>query len=186
MTTCDSIPAELLLPKVKQTCIEMLEDRGYTIAEVNVNNPAIVATRGTDKEDDEECHVIIHDEARIGVKALRNVLLDLTHRIIFVSSEGPTSFTRKECSDLRIEFWTFAQLMFNISRFAITPRHCALSADEERTVTEKYNAEGNNWPKIYSTDPMCRYYNFPVGSLIRIERTFYAPHVYYRRVIAGP
>jgi hypothetical protein len=32
------------------------------------------------------------------------------------------------------------------------------------------------------TDPVVRYYNFPVGSLIEIQR----PYVYYRHVVLAP
>ena len=176
----DTIPADMLLPKVRQTCLEMLQDRGYTVTVAQEDNPILVA-----EGDEETCQVLFHPESRIGVKALRQLRENLDHRILLVSSEGPTAFTRKECDDERIEFWTFAELLFNITRFQISPKHSRVSEEDEAALTKKYHIKGDNWPKIYHTDPMCRYHNFPIGALVRIDRTFYTSHTYYRRVVAA-
>lgn len=174
----DEIPVDVLLPKVRQTCIEMLEDRGYHVTHVDeTQNPAIVA------EGDEVAHVTFHNEPRVGVKTLRQLRENLDKRILLVSSEGPTAFTRKECDDPRIEFWTYTELLFNITRFAIAPKHSLVTAEEEEALNAKFSIKGDPWPKMYHTDPMCRYHNFPVGALVRIDRTFYKAHPYYRRVI---
>ena len=128
---------------------------------------------------------VFHTESRIGVKTLRQLRENLDKRMLIVSSEGPTAFTRKECDDPRIEFWTFSELLFNITKFAISPKHSLVDSAEEAALAKKYHMNKDQWPKMYHTDPMCRYYNFPVGALVCIDRKFYTPHRYYRRVIAG-
>jgi DNA-directed RNA polymerase subunit H (RpoH/RPB5) len=44
---------------------------------------------------------------------------------------------------------------------------------------EKFRSKIEKIPAMQVTDPVCRYYDFPVGSIIEIRR----PELYYRHVI---
>lgn len=181
----EQVSLEVMLPRVRQTCAEMLRDRGYVLTRVEEENPVIVA----DGEEG-EARVVFHSDSRVGVKALRQLREELdagsVDLVLLVSSEGPTPFTRKELGDdTRVEFWTFAELAFNITHFDIAPRHSLVSTADELALQQQYHIKSpQQWPKILRTDPMCRYHAFPVGRLIRIDRTFGpTAHVYYRRVV---
>ena len=173
------------LDRVLQTCVEMVVDRGYAVDRASVDmDPAIVATRG-----DDVLHVrFLTSEDKIGVKVVRQLqagLGDVT-RLLLVSNEGPTPFTRKEVAeDERIEFWTFGKLVLNVTKFAIVPPHALVPPDDAARLAREYHVtSADEWPKLPRHDPICRYYDFPAGRLVKIDRAFgNGAHVYYRLVV---
>ena len=81
-----------------------------------------------------------------------------------------------------LELKHFAQLYVNVARHRLVPPHRRLSLAEESETLDKYRCAKNKFPSILVTDPVVRFYNFPVGSLIEIQR----PYVYYRHVVLAP
>ena len=178
--------------RVLQTCAEMVTDRGYCVMSMGVEyEPPLVAVRQAE-DDEETLHVIFHPEDKVGVKAMRAILSDMdgsdVDKVILVSTDGPTPFTRRELGDdRRIEFWTMARLVFNITKFNIVPKHSLVAREEEDALRRKYHVKTNTeWPKLPNSDPVCRYYDFPVGRIVRIDRAFgHFAHPYYRMIVAN-
>jgi len=171
-----------VLEKVIKTCSEMLSDRGCTNIEITNDIlesmeevTQILKGRGAKQID-----VFFYNEERVGVKFLRNLLeessIDL---IIIVSLDGPTTFTKKEAENIPVQFFTFKDLCVNITKHRIVPKH--------ELCTEQINWSVKELPKIPEFDPIVQYYNFPVGSIIKISRTFgsHEPTIYYRHVISS-
>tara|TARA_A100001015_G_scaffold316676_1_gene431650 strand:- start:2957 stop:3541 length:585 start_codon:yes stop_codon:yes gene_type:complete len=169
-----------VLKSVYKTCKEMISDRGYTDIEEthdleNALEECLPVLRGYKIS---ECiDIYFYNEERVGVKFIRNILESSTelNKIIIVSLDGPTAFTRKESEKNNIEFFLFKNLCVNITRHDIVPKHeLAL----EVPWTEK------ELPKIYTNDFIVQYYNFPVNSIVKISRTFgcHEPSVFYRIV----
>lgn len=177
-----------VLVRVCQTCTEMLHDRGYAITRASVGaTPAIVAERVDGGG--HVAHVIFHADDKIGVKSMRQMQAemqsDAVDHLIVVSAEGPTPFTRRELGELHnIEFFRFAELLVNVTKFSIVPRHSLVPDDEVPALKRRYHvASDDQWPKLNRTDAVCRYYHFAPGRLVRIERVFgNAAHLYYRLV----
>lgn len=151
-----------LLDSVLRTCVEMLGDRGYAITRAAADaTPAIVALRDAIPGDN-IVHVIFHEEDKIGVKSMRQMQLEMqtegVDRIIVVSTEGPTPFTRRELGDLDcIEFFRFSELVLNVSKFAIVPRHTAVPEDEVPSLRRRFHiVSDNQWPKLMRCDAVCR------------------------------
>ena len=143
--------------------------------------------------DDAECsaEVLFHIEEKIGVKILRTLLDTIQSSpgkksIILVSSEGPTPFTKKELVSVpQIETFQYKELVLNITRCKMTPLHERLTTQEAECVLQKYNVKKDDLPRIPITDPVIKYYNFPMDSIVRISRNINAtPSVYYRRVVS--
>ena len=183
----------IVLERAQTTCAQMLEDRGYTTVEavsdmktaIGNESPVITATR----PDMPNAYLVFFlDEAKIGVKTVRRLHQYIgaqAHGILLVSEEGPTPFTRKELLTLvGIETMLFKKLVFNFARAHIVPRHRLLSEDEERHVRRRFiTTTDDDWPKLAATDPIARYFNFPVGHIVAIERYIgHEPSVYYRLV----
>lgn len=78
------------------------------------------------------------------------------------------------------------ELMINIIENEFVPQHILLSQEEQEEVMKIYGTK-KKLPKIFSTDPVIRYYNMPVGSVCKIIRPSktagYVP--YYRYIIKG-
>jgi len=118
--------------------------------------------------------VFFHIDDRVKVKVLRQMVDQNYDHIISVSIDGPTSFTRKE-SETNMQFFTYKQLNVNITRHTYVPHH-------ERV---KINGELDQFPKLLTTDPIAQYYDFSVGDVIKITRTFGSaePYDFYRVVV---
>lgn len=166
--------------RVLTTCGEMLRDRGY--AEVWTDADALeAAARGEPVmrargEPARRADVYLHREDRVGVKFVRAVL-DATEadaRVLIVSPDGPTPFTRKEC-DARVQFMHAAALCYNVTRHRLVPRH---------VVAEPPPGTRGCLPHILDTDPVVQYYDWPCGTVVRVERCWggHEPVPYYRVV----
>jgi DNA-directed RNA polymerase subunit H (RpoH/RPB5) len=187
------IPIDKLIhERAKRTCREMLEDRGYEVYdEQNVQHAIkneLPVLKGRHANEALPLYVFFLDEAKIGIKTVRRIaplIGEEVERILLVSDEGPTPFTKKElCLTPAIEYMLFKRLCFNYARCDIVPPHRLVSEEEERALRQKFaTREDDEWPKLYSTDPIVRYYNFPSGRIVEIERyTGYEPSLYYRMV----
>lgn len=183
---------QLIHERARRTCREMLEDRGYDIIdEQNVQHAIkneLPVLKGRRPDEELPMYVFFVEEAKIGVKTVRRIVPLIgveAHRILLVSDEGPTPFTKKELLlTPEIEYMLYKRLSFNFARCDIVPPHRLLSEEEERALRRKFaTREDDEWPKLYSTDPIVRYFNFPSGRIVEISRyTGYEPSLYYRVV----
>ena len=173
-----------MLARVLVTCIEMLTDRGMTVTScapttadvincIKEGVPVLQCAAG-----DEKCSVLFHSEERVGVKHMRAWIDTYKHLIIVVSVEGPTPFTRKESECEGIQFFQFKELVTNITKHSLVPKHVRV-ANPPKNIQKEY------LPKIYTSDKVVQYYDFKPGEIIRIERTMGVqnPMMYYRLVV---
>lgn len=185
----------VVLERVLKTSIEMLKDRGYslvndcrTIGDITYKmqeNEPVLFGESVGKP---EVVLFFHNEERIGVKQLRvwnEAYPD--KQIIIVSLEGPTAFTRKEADSNypNIQFFLFQQLCVNITKHALVPKHECLDLTERSNIKVRvFNDE--DWPKLYTNDPIAQYYNYKPGDLIKITRTVgYPEPVYFYRFVCN-
>ena len=123
-TTIDN--TKYVLSRCLKTCEEMLRDRGCTQVEThpNVNDAmesgeTVMKGRGRTSID-----IYFHNEDRVGVKIVRNLIeTNSVDLIVLVSTEGPTTFTRKEAEDMNNQFFTFKEQFVNLTRHCILPKH---------------------------------------------------------------
>jgi DNA-directed RNA polymerase subunit H (RpoH/RPB5) len=87
----------------------------------------------------------------------------------------------------KTEVFLEEELMINIIDNELVPKHELLSKEEEEDFYKAYDCKKKNIPKIYSTDPIVRYYNMPIGSICKIIRPSktagFVP--FYRLIIKG-
>ncbi len=164
----------------------LLHDRGYTdlhsvsnidelIGHMQDNRPVV---RSPDTV------VYFHSEDRVGVKQLRLWAECTEDVVVIVSLDGPTSFTRRE-SEIhfpRVQFFTFRDLSVNITHHHMVSKH------EKWTTPLDYDTnEHADLPVLYANDRVAQYYNYKVGDVVRITRTFGTQEpVYYFRIVCAP
>jgi len=87
----------------------------------------------------------------------------------------------------RTEIFFEDELMINLVDHEFVPKHEVLSEDESKAFFEAYLCKKRNMPKLYSTDPVARYYNMKVGDVCRIIRPSETSGfvAFYRLVIKG-
>ena len=129
-------------------------------------------------------HIFFHNEERVGVKQLR-AWADKAgeDKIIIVSLDGPTAFTRKEAESglPNVQFFTFQELCVNITRHALVPKHEKITPCQLPLEVSKSCAE---LPIIALNDKIVQYYAFQPGDILRITRTAGVQEpVYYYRIV---
>lgn len=91
------------------------------------------------------------------------------HKILIISEINPR--TKKDLLDIgRIEIFTKEELMINIVDNILVPKHYLLNEDEKKRFMEEYLVKPKELPRIYSYDPIARYYYAKNGDVFRIER----------------
>ena len=95
--------SETVLIRTLTTCLQMLQDRNYTSLQVcqTVDEIKQHMFEGkhvlTGTASDEKILVFFHNEERVGVKQLRTwTEKNGNDKLIIVSLDGPTAFTRKD------------------------------------------------------------------------------------------
>lgn len=168
--------------RIVKTCEEMLRDRGCT----NVQRTDYPLTCIRDASavligERPDTHVYICDDEKVGVKYARMILeksRDVS--VVVISVDGPTSFTRRE-SDT-IQFFLAKDMCFNVTHHSLVPKHNIVSRDELAP-----SVQVEQLPRILDTDPIVRYYDWPVGTVVRVSRCYagHEPIPFYRCVSAS-
>lgn len=188
--TAQSEPDSMLI-RTLTTCVEMLQDRGcenlqacQTVEEIRQHmiEMRCVVTGTTPTR--QAIEILFHNDDRVGVKQMRAWAENRgKDKIIIVSLEGPTAFTRKESESFfrNVQFFTFQELCVNITRHTLVPRHEKVSRDQ---VPISLTAECAELPILASSDKVAQYYAYDPGDIIRITRTAGVQEpVYYYRVV---
>lgn len=79
-------------------------------------------------------------------------------------------------------FW-IGELLFNVTKHRLVPRHERLSPEEVKDVMQKYNMRSKaQFPIIHQDDPVAKYYGLSAGDVVRIDRpsTTASTYSYYR------
>lgn len=153
---------------IKNTCIEMMEDRGYSVIDSDDDN--ILFENLNDGERVLSC---IFEEPKLNVSNIKDMILmlnenDLKHGII-IYDEIITSAAKKSIDILQdycIETFSMDELKYNITKHRLVPKHTK-TTEEEYKELKKFVTK---LPVMLKTDPICRYYNYKSGNVIRVER----------------
>lgn len=157
---------------VLNTCIEMLEQRGYAIQEHTLD-----MIYATDSKNFKTLLVILND-TKLNIDTIKTwygyFIANKIQHAILVYDGSMTSSVKKVVQQTQIELELFEkkELRFNITKHILVPKHVRI----EKTSGYDYT----KFPVIRKTDPVCRFYNFAQGDLIKITRK--NGSVYYRIV----
>jgi DNA-directed RNA polymerase I, II, and III subunit RPABC1 len=168
--------------KAIETLKEMITQRGYAIEDSNDMNTdddmddgiqTITGTRLYNKKLDK---IIIFatpiskfnvDRVKEFVSILNTV--DINH-CICVYTDTVTSMAQKlieNTTEFQIELFTLQELQYNITKHILVPTHICLTDEESKEFRKQF---GIRFPVILTTDPVCKFYNFKRGGIIKIIR----------------
>lgn len=151
------------------TCIEMFEQRGYKIVEKD--DERILAI----KEDGNQlCAFFTTSIKKFNVDRIQECIfmmkqMDIAHAII-VYKEFATPYAKKlveESTDIYIELFKEDELQYNCTKHILVSKHELLYKKDTKEAKEfkKYK-----YPLILKTDPICRFYGFKIGDVLKITR----------------
>lgn len=176
-----SIDGEEVVRTVIRTLKEMMMDRGYLPLPSETSEddwPNRFPFRFAHKERG-SASVHLCSEEKVPVKFLRQCSESGSDLDVIVSLEGPTPFTKKEADSMaerRFQFFLVKDLARNKTKHRLVPKH---------SLCDDYSPpDGITIPKLLQTDPICQYYDFPLGSIVKIERRVgvHSTAPFYRRV----
>ncbi|KRX72470.1 Bifunctional coenzyme A synthase [Trichinella sp. T6] len=199
--------------KIRQNAFQMCRDRGFLVTsyELDQSFEDFVRQYGdrpsegkparsdlsflVSHEEDaaENLFVYFADERKVGIKTIKNVCLRLQSenmsRAIMIVQEPMTAIARHSVADLspkyKLEQFLEAELMVNIIRHELVPRHVIMSSKEKDELLDRYKIKEHQLPRIQSTDPVARYYGVVRGQLYLFSFYFKGSQFYGKEKCKG-
>ena len=118
-------------------------------------------------------------ETTIGIKHLRTFAqhLDQNHFTtgIFITIGPVTAAALRAFEPLTergitAEWFQEQDLLVNITRHELVPKHVLLSAEEKKVLLDRYRLKETQLPRIQFSDPVARYLGLKRGNVVKIIR----------------
>jgi len=141
----------------------------YTPLPKTPNGPVKEADIGT-------IYVDFNSESAIGIKHLRAFASLLHERNfasgIFITGAPVTTSALKQAASLPIGIEVFHEqdLLVNITRHELVPKHVLLSPEEKKALLERYRLKETQLPRIRIEDPVAKYLGLRRGQVVKIIR----------------
>lgn len=179
--------------RVRKTCLEMLNDRGYLIGQDDLEETRDIFTQKFSEEpkrDDltllapkqedptDQMFVFFPNEDKVGVRTIKTyadrMKTEGVTRALMVVQANLTPFAKQAVgemhSKLHMEVFQELELLINITRHVLVPKHMLLDATEKKTLLDRYKVRDTQLPRIQHSDPVARYYGMQRGQVVRIVR----------------
>ncbi|KAG8623151.1 hypothetical protein KVT40_008127 [Elsinoe batatas] len=121
-------------------------------------------------------YVEFNPDAAIGIKQLR-VFASFLHEHnyysgVFVTGASITTSALKSAANLPIgiEVWPEQDLLVNITRHELVPKHILLTPTEKKALLERYRLKETQLPRIRMEDPVAKYLGLRRGQVVKIIR----------------
>jgi DNA-directed RNA polymerases I, II, and III subunit RPABC1 len=186
--------------RVRRTICELLQERKYNVSDENLNmtienfrdnysrdgnidrigmRVSVSMIRRTAEDPEESIMVFFADEMKLGVKPIKEYQEQLTangiKRCIVVIRSGITPLAKKAMDTYKdfgtiMELFKEEELLVNITKHKLVPKHTLLMPDEKKALLAKYKLKETQLPRIIMGDPISRYYGLRKGDVVKIER----------------
>lgn len=185
----DYVNTDNIIKKSFTILKEMLNDRDEDITKIeNMTEEELLSfyTNSSifDIEVNDKLKIIYNMTSKIKIQDIRkfinideeNEKNDLDKTIIFISKEKLTTNNFKSFNEYKnkvnLQFFYIKELLFNIYRHELVPKHDVISSNEEiKKIMDKYLMKNKfQFPLILHTDPVCKYLNIKSNSLVKITR----------------
>lgn len=191
----------------RRTSLEMLRDRGYHIPESEIQL-TLLEFRSIygEKPDLERLRIsasLTSDPSKkilvvfCGTDALKlNVVRgiynqiqnDNLHSLILVLQSKMTAQAKqaiKEIFTFKVQLFQIADLLINITKHVLKPKHEILTPQEKEKLLRKYSVEEKQLPRMLETDAIAQYYGLEKGQVVKITYSGEVTdsHVTYRCIM---
>jgi DNA-directed RNA polymerase I, II, and III subunit RPABC1 len=180
------IKKELLnkIMKSRQTVLEMLKDRGYSISSVKELNKLVDDIPSVDDllliDDDKKIVVFWLLGKSVDIQSFRyyfKKMDDLNiNKGIFIFNGSMSDNTQLMAQDIikkgnSIELFNLDMMILNFTRHNLVSKIKILNEEEKKVLLDKYQLRlDTQIPKILSTDPLCKYYGLKKNQVIQFDR----------------
>ncbi|KCV72655.1 hypothetical protein, variant [Fonticula alba] len=176
--------------RVRRTVFQMLNDRGYSVTNADLNmtldafrkeHPRVddfdrSSLNMIVKHQDKADTIVVFFVDRLRAETFKNfhekVIINNTNRAIIVQRDSPTSpvLRQVEAEGDRYELFMEVDLVINIIQHKLVPEHKPLNEEEKRQLLSRYGLKQEQLPRIVRNDPVARYFGLRRGQVIKITR----------------
>jgi len=119
------------------------------------------------------------NDRSVGVKQTRQFAHHLSDNNfssgIFITQENPNAAALRAFEPLleqgvRAEQFKEEDLLVNITKHELVPKHILLSDEEKKVLLDRYRLRETQLPRIQSTDPVAKYLGLRRGQVVKIIR----------------
>ena len=177
-----------LIFKARNTTLEMLTDRGYKVLKkLHISKPEFSKIKKFNnynffvqhKTKEEILYVIFHTRLKnMSKQEFKTLYLSLVEKkykfkmILIFPNKNTTlnkEISKPEYNNVTI--FLLNELSFNIMKHECMPKKIFILSDEEKeNLKQKYNTELKYFNKMFTHDPLARYYDLQQGDVIKIIR----------------
>lgn len=166
----------------KRVINEMLQDRGLQVEWLNQEEADESDRAFLDSLEGKAegfkitwTHVLSADTVKSSVADFGQDL-KLRHILMMVGSE--TSAAKEKVAaynrvrpDHKIEVWRWDMCQFNVIKHVLVPKHILASQEEFDLICTTHHLKPEEFPALLTTDPVCRWFDFPVDHMVKIIRS---------------
>ncbi|KAG8372072.1 hypothetical protein BUALT_Bualt12G0028500 [Buddleja alternifolia] len=190
----------------RRTMLEMLKDRGFAVPGVEIEvsldefrnkhgqMPDLDALRISSLHKDDpsiKVLVIFCGPSIVKVNVIRAIATQIVNkdslsRLILVVQNKITNQALKavDLFSFKVEIFQITDLLVNITRHELKPKHQVLTDAEKENLLKKYSIDEKQLPRMSQKDAIARYYGLEKGQVVKVTYSgeLTQLHVTYRCV----
>uniref|UniRef100_A0A0D9Y0B4 RNA polymerase subunit H/Rpb5 C-terminal domain-containing protein n=1 Tax=Leersia perrieri TaxID=77586 RepID=A0A0D9Y0B4_9ORYZ len=199
----DSVESHRLF-RARRTAMEMLWDRGYSVPEAEIARtlPEFRAWWGESSEIQcltftttlisnpcKKVQIVFCAPDPVKVATIREIYLrtkgENLSRLILVLQSRILSKAKeaiKEVFKFKVDIFEVTDLVVNITKHVLTPKHEILTEDQKAKLLKDYKIEDSQLPRMLESDAVARYYGLDKGTVVKVKYNgeLTGNHVAYR------
>lgn len=157
------------MEKAYKTCIEIFEQRGYSILETDDERILAIKPDGY-----QICAFLTNTTKKLNINVIQECIysmkqMEINHAFI-IYKEFATPVAKKVIEDsdkMVIELFSEDELQYNCTKHYLVPKHELLY---KKDTEEAKEFRKNKFPLMLKTDPIARFYGYKAGDIIKITR----------------